>query len=161
MQMTPSRAAGLAGAGIVLLAGSLFGSSGFAAGEKAGRYTMSPADGGGFVRLDTESGAMALCRPKGGDWACTDMADGGGAPGEMQRLREENAALKAEVRRLEDIVLPEKKSGEPPVAARPGGRIELPSEEDVDKAMTYFGRLIRKFREKLKEFEDDGRGTQL
>lgn len=129
----------------------------WAAGEgSGGRYTMSPADGGGFVRLDTETGAMSLCRGREGQWACTDMADDRSTRDELQRLRDENRALKTEVRRLEEILLPE--NG--PKAERPG-KLELPSEEDVDKAMTYFGRMIRKFREKLKELESDGRGTPL
>lgn len=31
-----------------------------AAGESAPRYSMSPAEGGGFIRLDGDTGRMAL-----------------------------------------------------------------------------------------------------
>ena len=41
---------------------------------RAGRYTMTPADGG-FIRLDTLSGAMALCAKQDSEWACKPMPD--------------------------------------------------------------------------------------
>jgi hypothetical protein len=40
--------------------------------------------------------------------------------------------------------------------------MQLPTEEELDQAMTYLQRMFRKFRDKLKEFEDETQGgTQL
>ena len=90
------------------------------------------------------------------------MADAGKEPRQdLDRLRADNKQLKAEVRRLESLLLPgdEAKSPRDP---RGGGRLQLPSEEDVDRAMTYLQRMFRKFRDKLKELEDETqRGTPL
>lgn len=48
--------------------------------EKPGRYTMSPVDGG-FLRLDTETGALALCKKKGEQWACEPVEGPRGTEG--------------------------------------------------------------------------------
>ena len=38
----------------------------------------------------------------------------------------------------------------------------LPTEDDVDKAMSYVQRMLKKFREKVRELEDhDKKGTNL
>jgi hypothetical protein len=132
-------------------------------GERNGRFTMSPAEGGGFVKLDTETGQMSLCQRKDGDWACRDMADPNrGLGSEIERLRGENQKLKAEIRQMEEILLGDKQNG----GARPGGKggeFKLPSEKDVDEAMDYAQRMLRKFRDKLKDLEADipGKGTPL
>jgi hypothetical protein len=133
-----------------------------AQGDRQGRYVLKPADGGGFVRLDTETGAMSLCARKDAEWSCQAMADAGkDVREEADRLRTENRQLKAEVRRLEDMLIPGD-GAKGPRAERPGGRLQLPSEEDVDRVMTYMQRMFRKFRDKLKEFEDEAhRGTPL
>lgn len=136
-------------------------SAGFAAGEKQSRYTMSPADGGGFVRLDTETGQMSLCQRREGDWSCRDMTEPhGGLPQEVDRLREENRRLKAEIRQMEDIMLGDKRAEAPQKESR-GLEFKLPSEQDIDSAMDYVTRMVRKFREKMKELEAESKGTPL
>jgi hypothetical protein len=137
----------------------------FAQGDRTGRYVMKPVDGGGFVRLDTQTGAMSLCARSDTQWSCQEMADSSkGLRQDTDRLRAENKQLRDEVTRLEGLVPPgdgAKGAGERQ-AERPGGRLQLPSEEDVDRAMSYLQRMFRKFRDKLKELEDETqRGTQL
>jgi len=149
-------AAVLGATGVVSAAG--------AADEKPGRYTMSPADGGGFVRLDGETGTMALCTRKGGEWACQEMLDSTkDLRRENDRLAAENKDLKADVRRLEEMLgLGDGKKGEEKRAERPGGGLQLPSEEEVDRALNYVERMLKKFRDKLKQFEREGKeGTPL
>ena len=137
--------------------------------ERAGRYTMTPADGG-FIRLDTESGAMSLCARKADGWACEAMPDSVAAMNrDLDALKAENKALKDEIRRLEEtfgLAEPGKtdpgKKAEVPPDARPGGKLQLPTEKDVDQAMDYMTRMLRKFRDKLKELESEkGGGTPL
>ena len=150
-------AGGLAAIGI-----GLAGGSAGATGEKPGRYTMSPADGGGFVRLDTETGRMSLCQRREQDWNCREMAEpGGGLNQEIERLRADNQRLKGEIRQMEDILLGDRRAESGPRRGRGGTEFKLPSEEEVDQAMTYMQRMLRKFREKMKEIESDGKGTPL
>ena len=44
------------------------------AGEEPGRYAMTPA-GDGFLRLDTATGAVSICRQKLDAWTCEGVAD--------------------------------------------------------------------------------------
>lgn len=134
-----------------------------AADEKPGRYTMAPADGG-FARLDTETGAMSLCTRKSGQWACEEMPDATrDLRKENDRLSLENKELKADIRRMEEMLgLGDDKKDSEKRAERPGGRLQLPSEEDVDKALGYIERMFKKFRDKMKQFESEtGKGTPL
>lgn len=133
--------------------------SAHATGDKPGRYNMSPADGGGFVRLDTQTGAMAHCQRAAGDWSCKDMAEPArGLAEEVERLRTDNQRLRAEIRQMEEIMLGEKRAE----ITRPRGpEFKLPTEEEVDQAMSYVQRMLRKLREKWRELESEGKGTPL
>lgn len=149
----------LAAIGMATVAfGGVAGGSAQAAGERPARYTMSPAEGGGFVRLDGETGQMALCQRQGGDWSCREMAEAGrGLASEVERLRDENKRLKGEIRQMEDILLSEKRGGQDGKALE----FKLPTEQDLDNALSYAQRMLRKFREKMKDFEADSRSTPL
>lgn len=139
-------------------------------GERAGRYTMTPADGG-FVRLDTETGAMALCNKSSGQWACEPMPDTQQAQSkDLQRLEAENKALREEIRQMEEVMgLGQPKPGEGGPRhgeERPKGGMGLPSEKDVDQAFDYVQRMLKKFQEKMRELESgqksgDKSGTPL
>lgn len=151
--------------GMAALAGSALAADD----ARPGRYTMTPADGG-FLRLDTETGALALCAKKSDAWACEPMPDTQQSQArELERLQAENKALKDEIRRMEDVMgLGEPKPGQPPVAGgeRPKGGLELPSEKDVDKAFDYVQRMLKKFQDRMRELENGqgggpGKGTPL
>jgi hypothetical protein len=139
--------------------------------DKPGRYVLSPAEGGTFVRLDTETGAMALCKRTAGEaWDCQAMADSSRPlQEETDRLKTENKELRAEVKRLEEVLgLGDRKPGETgqkqaerPGGERPGGTFKLPSEDDIDKAIDYVERMFKKFRDKLKDLESEKRGPTL
>lgn len=142
--------------GLLLAAGPAF-SQGV---ERQGRFSLSPADGGGFVRLDTETGAMALCQRRDGDWACRDMQDESGKTRqENERLARENKELKDELKRLEDFVVSQDGGKDQRRAERPGGGFSMPSEQDVDRAFDYVDKMIKKFRDKLKELEGNDKGS--
>lgn len=136
-----------------------------AAEEKPGRYTMTPTDGG-FLRLDTESGAVSMCQKKADQWACEPLKDSQSAlTAEIEKLKAENKALKDEMKRMEEVfALGGNKPGENggPPGGRPGGKLELPSEKDVDKAFDYLEGMMKKFKERLKKLEQqDKPGQQL
>lgn len=92
--------------------------------EQRGRYTMSEtADG--FLRLDRKTGDVSQCRKKATDWVCETVADDRMAyEAEIARLADENEALRARMQRAEK---------------------ELPSEEEIDKALTLFERFTKGF----------------
>ena len=131
--------------------------------ESPGRFTMSPVDGG-FVRLDTDTGAMSLCAKKDGadqadTWSCAPMDDSQrDLRAEVDRLKAENSELKSEVRRLEDTFIEGRRPGsgtDSQGEGPPGGlppAMKLPSEEQVDKAIDYLEGMIRKFRDRFEEF---------
>ncbi len=111
--------------------------SGFGA-DAPGRYAMSPTEGG-FVRLDTQTGAMALCN-------------------RIDALEKENQKLKDDIKRLEETF------AETPGAGPDGPKsFTMPEEKDVDKAFDYVESMIKKFRERMKKLEEKegAQGTPL
>ena len=42
--------------------------------ERGGRFVMTPVEGG-FLGMDTLTGAVSLCQRTGGKWACEAVAD--------------------------------------------------------------------------------------
>ncbi len=119
--------------------------------DKSGRYTMSPTEDG-VVRLDTQTGAMALCRRKDGTWACEDMGDSQRTlMSEIDKLKVENKSLKDEIEQLEETLgLGDNQANAP----SPHAKLTLPSEEDVDKAFDYFERMLNKLQERMQKLEE-------
>ena len=150
--------------------------------ERSGRYMMQPVDGG-VLRMDTETGAMSLCTRRSGAVACEPVQDDRSGQKEAERLAIENRELRADIKRLEEQMgLGDKpQASAPPDGGRPdGGRPDanrpdegrpvsrspgmgLPSAKDVDMALTYMERMMKKFRDKMKDIESGsgGRGTPL
>jgi hypothetical protein len=118
---------------------------------QGGRFSMHPADGG-MIRLDGETGTMSMCKPRNGQWQCESLPDERAAlDKEITRLAKENQDLQGAVKRLEELAgipsdKPKSKSG--------GAMSQLPGPEDVDKAMSYLQGMLKKFKEKIREFED-------
>ena len=123
--------------------------------ERPGRFMLQPADGG-FIRLDTATGDISLCVRAGASVECKPVKDDRDMQREMARLVDENRELKAEIKRLEGML------GLDGGPGKPKPRLELPSEEDVDKALGYVERMFKKFRDKLRELDGGGgKGTPL
>jgi hypothetical protein len=121
--------------------------------DAKGRYTLTPVEGG-TIRLDTETGSLALCTRKADAWACEPVNDKAVSADEKAKLETENKALKERIKALEDTLA----SGKPPAdggypAEVPGGVTKLPTEEEVDKALDYVERMFKKFRDRVQKFE--------
>lgn len=129
--------------------------------DVAGRYTMTPTEKG-FIRMDTQTGAMSICSGKEGEWACAAMPDDQKMlQDKIARLEDENRVLKEENRRLEDVLglgsddpadgAGSSQSGPP---GSPKESFKLPSEKDLDQAFDYFEGMMKKFRDRLKKLEE-------
>jgi hypothetical protein len=130
--------------------------------ETSGRYSMSPVDGG-FLRLDKETGAVAMCARSGGDWACNPVQDHTAVTpsNDAAKLKDENEALRARVKALEESLETSKPAppaplppGEGPRAeGPPGGKVQLPTDEEVDQALDYLERVYKKIRDRVKDLD--------
>ncbi len=142
-----ARLAGLLGLLIVGLLIFLGNFPAVTAKDQAGRYTMSPIEGG-FLRLDTQTGRVSVCQKRGEAWVCETVADDRAAlEDEIARLKKENQALR---RRLAEL-------GEtpPPAAGREDQLAPaLPSEEDVDRLFGVIEHFIQRFQDMMKRLKE-------
>jgi len=109
---------------------------------KSGRYTLNKvADG--FVRLDSQTGEVALCTQRAVGWACQAAPEDRAAfESEIARLRGENAALKQALL-SRGLPLP---SGVTPERSHNNDiTIRLPDDADIDRAVAYVSRLWNRF----------------
>jgi hypothetical protein len=112
------------------------------------RYSFYKA-GDGFLRLDTQTGEVALCGVQPVGWAClTAPEDRAVIESEIARLREENAALK---QALLSRGLPLPPGATPEPTANNNGNngneltLRLPDNADIDRVMTLVGQIWHRF----------------
>ncbi len=111
--------------------------------QTSGRFTFQPIEGG-VMRLDTETGHVSHCTKAGDSLACRSVADDRAAlQEEIDRLKRENDALRL--------------SGAQPGNPGAAGKLQLPSEEEFDKAMGLFEKMMRRT---MKTFREDGQGPE-
>jgi len=105
-----------------------------------GRYTFSKV-AEGFLRLDTQTGEVAVCSQRTVGWACQAVPeDRAVLENEIARLRKENAALKKDML-ARGLPLPSGAMPEPP-SVRNGDRLpRLGSNPDVDRMVALVGRM--------------------
>jgi hypothetical protein len=109
-----------------------------------GRYTLNKVTDG-FVRLDTQTGEVALCSQRTVGWACQVAPEDRAAfEGDIARLRGENAALKQALL-SHGLPLPSGAMPEPPGGHNNDITIRLPDNADIDRAVAYVGRLWNRF----------------
>jgi hypothetical protein len=146
------------------------------AAEKPGRFVMSPIDGG-FARLDTETGLMSICKGTAANFKCELAPDTTtSAQKEAEKTTAEAKELRAEIKRLEEMLglgdkpgAGNKQAEEQRPGTRPGGSMggpggsgfKLPTEAEVDDALNYIEKMVKKFKSRLKDLEMDGKGDRL
>lgn len=115
-----------------------------AAAQEVERYQLEKTDRG-YVRLDTQTGAMSLCEERDSQLICRPAADErAAAEDEIDRLSESVRALERRVAALEKA----------PVSSG------LPSEEEFDRTMGYMQRFFRGFMDIVKEYDRDAGSEQ-
>jgi len=133
-----------------------------------GRYTMTPIPEG-VLRLDTRTGTVSTCTKNGAGWACYAVPD------ERSALDAEIGRLQAEVEQLKgqlaagptvsgkvDEALPKSDSLKKaePKAAEGDRRIEipLPSDQDLDRAMSFLEKAWRRLIDMANRVQKDVSG---
>jgi hypothetical protein len=112
-----------------------------------GRYMFekqSDSTGGGYLRLDTQTGEVAFCSQRNVGWACQAAPeDRAVLENEIARLRAENAALKKEILSHGLPLLPgaNPETGAAPATAQNSVTLQLPSNADIDRMVAYAGQL--------------------
>ncbi|RWA58845.1 hypothetical protein [Mesorhizobium sp.] len=108
--------------------------------EETDRYRLEKS-ANGYVRMDTQTGAMSICEEHSGQLVCKMAADERAAfQDEIDRLQNSVKALDERVAKLENT---------------PSARLEsnLPSEEDFNKTMNYMERFFRRFMDIVKDMD--------
>ena len=156
-----------------VVAAALAVSAGIVAAQSApdsenGRYTMTPIPEG-VLRLDTRTGTVSTCSNNGNGWACYAVPDERSAlDAEIGRLQTELEKLKGQLAagptvsgKIEDALPksdPLKKAE--PKAAEGDRKIEipLPSDQDVDRVMSFLERAWRRLIEMANRVQKDVSG---
>jgi len=126
-----------------------------AAPEAPARFSFNRVDGG-FLRLDSVTGQVALCSHRDAGWTC-------------QAVPEDRAALDSEIARLQDRVtaLQSEIAGlrappRPPADLAPrgegdskSGALKLPSDDDIKWARAAIEKLWRHFVDMVADFQKD------
>lgn len=158
---------------LALLTASLASGDGAAAAQAApdgenGRYTMTPIPEG-VLRLDTRTGVVSTCSRNGSGWACYAVPDERAAlDAEIGRLQVEVEKLKTQLAatpppspKIEDAMPKSDSLGKAaPKAAESDRKLEipLPSDEDVDRVMSFLERAWRRLIEMANRVQKDVSG---
>jgi hypothetical protein len=107
----------------------------------------------GFLRLDAQSGQVALCSRQTVGWGClTAPEDRDVFENEIARLRKENAALKQS---LLSRGLPLPPGAKPePAANNNNPTLRLPDDSDIDRVVALVGRIWHRLVEALSNAQD-------
>ncbi len=110
-----------------------------AAPKQPARFTFIRVDNG-FLRLDSASGQVALCRQRAVGWACEAVPEERAAlQKEIARLRDEVTGLKTEIAALRMPPPPPAADLSPPIGGNGDAKIAepkipMPTREDIERA---------------------------
>lgn len=138
-----------------------------------GRYALSPTGDGGVLRLDTKTGTVSTCTNSGAGWACYAVPDERAAlDAEIGRLQADNEKLKAQLAEREGKVAGKSEDAMPksdslrkpePKVAEGERKIEipLPSDQDMDRMMSFLERAWRRLIEMANRIQKDVSGGKI
>ncbi|RUX44290.1 MAG: hypothetical protein EOS58_12215 [Mesorhizobium sp.] len=111
------------------------------------RYRLEKS-ANGYIRMDTQTGAMSICEERSGQLVCKMAADERAAfQDEVDKLQTSVKALDERVAKLENSLSARLES-------------QLPSEEDFNKTLGYMEQFFRTFKDIVKDMDkengDDG-----
>jgi len=112
------------------------------------RYSFYKVDEG-FIRLDLQTGQVALCGRQSVGWACTAVPeDRTVLENEIARLQKENAALKRALL-SHDLPLPSGSAPETPPSGDQHLTLRLPTIEDIDRMVAFAGHVWQRLVEAI------------
>lgn len=113
--------------------------------QEPDRYRMEKTESG-YVRMDTRTGAMSLCRERSDQLVCTVAAD------ERSAYQEDIDRLHARIDALERRVAGLEEGG--------GDGADLPSDQEFEQTMGLMERFFRRFMGIVKDLERDFGGSE-
>jgi hypothetical protein len=118
------------------------------------RFTFNRADDG-YLRLDGRTGQVSICSRRTVGWACQLVPDERGAlEAEIARLQTENAALKKDLL-ARNLPLPGVVKPDPPAPKPDEPRLQLPSDADLNKVVTFIEKVWRRLVEMIVNLQKD------
>ena len=100
------------------------------AANENGRYSMTPAPDGGFLRLDTRTGAVSLCKVENGAARCqAALEERRALNDEIDRLARQNEALRG----------------------GSGGASKMPAPQELDQALDFAEKFMRRMMRIMRE----------
>ena len=129
-----------------------------AAPEAPARFSFNRVDGG-FLRLDSVSGQVALCSQREVGWTCQAVPEDRVAlDNEIARLQDRVTALQTEIAALRAPPAPPR----PPADLAPrgegdanSGALKLPTDDDIKWARAAIEKLWRQFVDMVADFQKD------
>lgn len=142
----------------IIAAIALAGAAAFAQGTPAesddARYTFNRADDG-YLRLDGRTGQVSICTRRQVGWACQAVPDERTAlEAEIARLQGENVTLKKELI-ARNVPLPGTVKPEMPGSKPEEPRLQLPSDAELDKVMSFMEKVWRRLVEMIGTLQKD------
>jgi len=118
-----------------------------------GRFTFNQVQDE-FLRLDTRTGQVSICRKRADSWTCQTVPDERAAlESEIARLQGENASLKREMIARGVPLPPGMRSDS--LANRPQIELKLPNDADIDRLMTFMEKIWRRLIDMVQGLQKD------
>ena len=131
------------------------------AGSDHGRYQIAP-DGDGFVRLDTETGALSHCERSDGVWQCAVVVeDRVEIDRRIAALQEEMASLKANLEELGNRLTALEDGLDQPERSPPGDGLSAQQEQELDEALSFAERMMQRFFDMIRELKNEQSPQQI
>ena len=138
--------------------------------ETSSRYEMMESKNG-VIRLDKKTGSMSNCKKSSEGWTCSPVKELTTNGSETENALE-NESLLSELQKENEALHKENKSLKQKVADLEFGlngkqtdkKFNLPSDKEVDEAITYMEKMIRKFggaMKRLREKQSDATEQEL